>query len=85
VIFALIGDDSRDWRLSPLVRDVVTLGEEALPASIDALAAVLEDGVEAPFRTLVERLAGDFGVVERRFQEVVGLVSTVAREVAAPP
>lgn len=85
VILSLIGDDSRHWRLSPLVRDIVTLGEEALPSSVDALGAMLEEAGATPFRTLVERLAGDLAVAERRFEEVVGLVSAVAREVAAPP
>ncbi len=85
VIFSLIEDDSRLWRLSPLVRDIVTLGEEAVPSSLDALCAALEDMVEAPFRPLVEGLAGDIGVVERRFHEVVGLALTVARKISALP
>ncbi len=85
VILALIVADSRYWRLSPLVRDIVTLGNQAVPPSIEALCRALEEASEGPFLSMVLGLAGDMAVAERRFREVVGLVSTAAREIAAPP
>jgi len=83
-IYALLYEDSRDWRLSPVIRDIIALGDSVVPDSIDALDTATRQVVDgAPFRPLVESLAGDLGTAERRFRDVVGLASGIAREVAA--
>ncbi len=85
LVLALIEQDTRRWRLSPLVRDIVTLGEGAVPASLEALNAQLGDLAGESFCELVGRLAGDIGRAERRFQEVRELAFSVAREISALP
>ena len=85
-IYSLIYEDSRDWRLSAVVRDIVALGEAVLPESLNALEASIRLVVDGtPYRPVVERLAGDRGAAERRFHDVISLASSIARKVATVP
>jgi len=85
VIYSFIRNDSRSWRLSPLVLDIVALGEGALPESVSALEARVAEGAGAAFLSMIERLAGAPDQAEERFAVVVGIARTAAREIAALP
>ena len=85
LLFSLVTPSSRQWRLSPLVRDIVALGEASLPASLADLAVVVEPLAGETYLSVVELAAGDRASAELRFREVVGLALSIAREIASLP
>ena len=85
LLFSLITPSSREWRLSPLVRDIVALGETALPGSLADLAAVVEPLAGETYLSVAVLAAGDRKTAEKRFEDVLGLARSIAREIAALP
>jgi len=85
VLLSLINAEPRRWRLSPLVRDIVALGEAALPESLIALAELVEPLAGRPYQEAVTGAAGSPDIAEKRFQDVVQLAKVIAREVSALP
>jgi hypothetical protein len=85
VLLSLVHGPARCWRLAPLVRDLVALGEPVLPASLEAMAAEVESTAGRPYRSVVERVAGGLELAERRYRAVVDLAGTIARQVAVAP
>ena len=85
LLFSLITPSSRDWRLSPLVRDIVALGETALPATLEELAVLVEPVAGEAYLSVAEAAAGDRETAERRFSQVLGLARSIARDIAALP
>ncbi len=85
MLFSLISTTSQKWWLAVLIRDIITVGEVALPVSLEALAARLAPVVALPFRTAVGDLIDDDGTAERHFTDLVGLARSIAREVAVMP
>ena len=85
VLLSLVFDDRRRWRLSALVRDIVALGEDALPGSVADLAASVEPLAGRPFVELLDLVAGGGDVAAARFQAVAALAASIAREIAALP
>ena len=85
LLFSLVTPSSQQWRLSPLVRDLVALGEGVLPAGLDELAALVEPLAGESYLSVLEGVAGGREGARRRFQEVVELARGVAAGVAALP
>ncbi len=85
VLMSLIADTPQDWRLSPLVRDVVVLGEAALPISLALLLTEIEPLVGNSSRSFVEKTVGNIDAAESRFRDVIKLAATIAREIATVP
>ena len=85
LLLSLVSASSRQWRLSPLVRDIVALGEAALPAGLGELALIVEPLAGEPYLATVDAAAGNRETAETRFGEVVGLARAIAREIAALP
>lgn len=85
LLFSLISPSSRLWRLSPLVRDIVALGEAALPGSLADLAIVVEPLAGESYLSIAVQAAGDRLTAEARFREVLDLARSIAREIAALP
>ena len=85
LLFSLISPSSREWRLSPLVRDLIALGEGALPAGLDELAVVVEPLAGECYLSVLDGVAGGRAGAEGRFREVVELARGIAAGVAAFP
>lgn len=85
LLLSLVSGSSRQWRLSPLVRDIVALGEAALPASLGELALIVEPLAGEPYLAELDAAARSRDIAEMRFGEVVGLARGIAREIAALP
>jgi hypothetical protein len=83
LLLSLLVAEPQHWRLSAAVRDIVALGEAVLPCSLTALVGLVEPLVGRPYRVLVEELAGGLGAAERRFGEVIGLATGIARQIGA--
>ncbi len=81
-LFSLSRTESDAWWLAVLVRDIIRVGEGALPRSLDALVTALGPVAAIPFRAVVEDLTGDVHAAERHFAELIDVSCVVAREVA---
>ncbi len=85
LLLSLISDEPKHWRLSAPVRDIVTLGERAVPGDVAALSALVVPLAGCSYQSLVERLAGDAAAAEQRFRDIADMAARIAREVAAVP
>ena len=85
VLFSLVTPSSKQWRLSSLVRDIIALGEEALPVNLMDLARIVEPLAGEAFLSVAEQAAGGLVRAGERYREVVALACSIAREVSALP
>jgi hypothetical protein len=87
VLFSLTSTEQHNWWLAVLVRDIITVGEDALPDHLEALGCLLEPVGTAslPFRALVDDLTEDAVAAEHHYAELIRLACSIAREVAPIP
>ncbi|MEI8393850.1 MAG: hypothetical protein WCF85_03875 [Rhodospirillaceae bacterium] len=86
ILFSSLGEDRRRWRLASVVRDVMAVGDAALPDSLAVLAGEVSFLVgHPPFLGTLETIFDGREAAEARFHTVIDLTRIIVREVSALP